>query len=314
MEPVENCSDDLKKLIEKSETLSSEGRYDEALEAINMAIELKPDTFDDWFDIGFCLKKFDQYEESLRAFDNAIEIKHDDSHAWHFKGENLGSLKRFSEAIKAFENAINLNSKEPGHWFKKGFYLRLMDCHREAIKALDRAIEIEPYNPEFWWIKHSCLDALNLDREALIAIEKAIMLKPNGTRYWIAKGSSLYKLDQYAEAAEALEKGIQIDPDTDPLYTEMKYRAREKAANLKYSRNTGKNYRNYYQDKLHNPMWQKKRLEVLENANWRCQVCGNVKEELQVHHSYYEKNRDPWDYPNSTLLALCKSCHEKNSK
>lgn len=64
-----------------------------------------------------------------------------------------------------------------------------------------------------------------------------------------------------------------------------------------------------YSEKLRDPRWQKKRLEVLEAAEWKCHSCGKKDKELHVHHPYYLKNTDPWDHP--WLVALCKDCHEQ---
>lgn len=64
-----------------------------------------------------------------------------------------------------------------------------------------------------------------------------------------------------------------------------------------------------YSKKLRDPRWQKKRLEILEAAQWKCEDCGDDKAELQVHHSIYIKGFQPWDYSQNTLMALCSSCH-----
>lgn len=64
-----------------------------------------------------------------------------------------------------------------------------------------------------------------------------------------------------------------------------------------------------YSEKLQDPRWQKKRLGVLNYAEWRCQLCGDSKKTLHVHHSFYD-GRDPWEYPNGSLSCLCSSCHE----
>ena len=62
---------------------------------------------------------------------------------------------------------------------------------------------------------------------------------------------------------------------------------------------------------LKRPRWQKKRLKVFERAGWACERCGDVKEELHVHHGfYYDKFRAPWEYPIESLKCLCKICHE----
>lgn len=69
-----------------------------------------------------------------------------------------------------------------------------------------------------------------------------------------------------------------------------------------------------YYEKLKDPRWQKKRLEVLERANFTCASCYDKDSELHIHHVYYEKGKDPWDYPSSHLWCLCKNCHESLQK
>jgi 5-methylcytosine-specific restriction endonuclease McrA len=39
-----------------------------------------------------------------------------------------------------------------------------------------------------------------------------------------------------------------------------------------------------YRDKLKDPRWQKKRLEVFSQANWQCQKCKRSDLQLHVHH------------------------------
>lgn len=68
--------------------------------------------------------------------------------------------------------------------------------------------------------------------------------------------------------------------------------------------------RKNYSDLLKDPRWQKKRLEVLERAGWRCEACGRADSTLHCHHGYYEKNLLPWEYDSLTLWCLCEGCHE----
>ena len=65
-----------------------------------------------------------------------------------------------------------------------------------------------------------------------------------------------------------------------------------------------------YADKFKDPRWQKKRLEILERDAWGCMQCGDTDNTLHVHHRYYKKGRDPWDYPDEALVTLCEECHE----
>lgn len=65
-----------------------------------------------------------------------------------------------------------------------------------------------------------------------------------------------------------------------------------------------------YRAKLLDPRWQRKRLEILERDGWECQDCGDEKTTLHVHHTYYERGREPWEYENESLLTLCAPCHD----
>lgn len=73
----------------------------------------------------------------------------------------------------------------------------------------------------------------------------------------------------------------------------------------------------YYKD-LESDQWKAKRERILSRDGHKCQWCGS-KTDLQVHHKYYNRYPDgsrvhAWDYPDSALITLCKSCHEKYHK
>ena len=65
-----------------------------------------------------------------------------------------------------------------------------------------------------------------------------------------------------------------------------------------------------YSEKYSDPRWQRKRLEIMQRANFRCEWCGSDKKQLSIHHGYYERGTDPWDYHNDTLYCLCEICHQ----
>lgn len=64
-----------------------------------------------------------------------------------------------------------------------------------------------------------------------------------------------------------------------------------------------------YSEKLRDPRWQKKRLQIFDRDGWKCVICGAADKNLQVHHAVYRK-MDPWDYPDYLYQTLCENCHE----
>jgi len=69
-----------------------------------------------------------------------------------------------------------------------------------------------------------------------------------------------------------------------------------------------------YQQKLDDPRWQKKRLEVFERAGWKCEECGGNSTQLHAHHKYYVAKRDPWEYQIQAFSCLCAACHKSETE
>jgi hypothetical protein len=65
-----------------------------------------------------------------------------------------------------------------------------------------------------------------------------------------------------------------------------------------------------YSEKLRDPRWQKKRLEILQRDDFTCQLCKDTKAELQIHHKEYITGREPWEYENENFITYCKHCHK----
>lgn len=70
---------------------------------------------------------------------------------------------------------------------------------------------------------------------------------------------------------------------------------------------------NSYIEKLRDPRWQRKRLEIMQRDNFTCR-CGVKDRTLHVHHCFYEWGKEPWDYPDSSLVTLCEGCHSNEDK
>ena len=66
--------------------------------------------------------------------------------------------------------------------------------------------------------------------------------------------------------------------------------------------------RKTYSEKLRDPRWQRKRLEVMQRDNFECKWCMNNEKTLNVHHLQY--SGEPWDTPIEHLITLCEDCHK----
>lgn len=66
-----------------------------------------------------------------------------------------------------------------------------------------------------------------------------------------------------------------------------------------------------YSEQLRHPNWQRKRLEVMEDAGFQCEGCGDKESTLNVHHRRYVKGRMAWEYERKELACLCEQCHQE---
>lgn len=71
---------------------------------------------------------------------------------------------------------------------------------------------------------------------------------------------------------------------------------------------------NNYGEKLQDPRWQRKRLEILERDLFTCLLCGDKNTTLHIHHKEYLPGRQPWEYEDDNFLTLCKHCHAVSEK
>lgn len=67
-----------------------------------------------------------------------------------------------------------------------------------------------------------------------------------------------------------------------------------------------------YSDKLKDPRWQKKRLDILNRDEFTCRFCSTDDKPLHVHHIHYE-SFNPWETRDSLLITLCEECHENET-
>lgn len=66
-----------------------------------------------------------------------------------------------------------------------------------------------------------------------------------------------------------------------------------------------------YSEKLQDPRWQKKRLEIMSRDGFRCIKCESETNTLTVHHFYYVSGRMPWEYSRGSMATMCRKCHSE---
>jgi hypothetical protein len=65
-----------------------------------------------------------------------------------------------------------------------------------------------------------------------------------------------------------------------------------------------------YLSQLNSKEWKQFSKIVREQRNF-CECCRMGDRQLQVHHLFYEPDRQLWEYTNEEVVVLCESCHKE---
>lgn len=128
----------------KGATLILLGRYDEALRAIDRALDINPHNEVAWLNKGNAFTKLGRLVDALRCFNAAIKVNPAYEVAWNNKGNALARLGKFDEALGCYERALELDVRYRSAWVNKGFVLTKLGRFDEAASCADRALGLEP--------------------------------------------------------------------------------------------------------------------------------------------------------------------------
>ncbi len=127
----------------KGATLILLGRYQEALKAIDTALDINPRNEVAWLNKGNALMKLGQHMDALRCFNAALKVNPKYEVAWNNKGNALARLGHFEESLRCYEKAITIDAGYRGAWINKGYVLTKLGRYDEAASCADRALRLD---------------------------------------------------------------------------------------------------------------------------------------------------------------------------
>ena len=205
--------EDIDVLINRGSELASQGKYEDALQYFDSAINLKPKNALAWYVRGLAREYLKRYEEAIEDYDKTIVLMPSFYVAWRSKGDSLSYIGKYEEAIRCYDRAIELAPRNAESWSNQAAAFNSLGRYDEALYASERAIELKPNYVEAYNNKGNALDDLSKYNEAIQAYDKAIELDPQLAFTWNNKGSPLGKQGKYDEAIQCFDKAIELNPN-----------------------------------------------------------------------------------------------------
>jgi len=132
---------DYKVWQKKGQVFFSQGRYKEALQALDQSIKMNPRSAESWNERGNVLIAANRYEEALKCYEVAVALEPSFVPAWINKAQALNAMGRYDEALLACDKAIHLDSASAEAWYTKALILE-----KKAQEAFAKAKELAQKN------------------------------------------------------------------------------------------------------------------------------------------------------------------------
>jgi tetratricopeptide (TPR) repeat protein/S1-C subfamily serine protease len=193
--PKPNNASDAQRWIEYGNQLYRLGKYTEAVEALNRAIALEPNSLNAHYAKGLALWVSGDNTTALKALDRAIAL------------------------VPQFIAAAPKTKKSDFYylWKYRSLSLRDLGDNRGALAAISEAIRLEPEDIILLNEKALLLSRLN-DKKGAIAIYNLILAK--GKKDWIYnnRGTYKYELDDKKGGIADYDMAIRINPQYPKAY------------------------------------------------------------------------------------------------
>jgi tetratricopeptide (TPR) repeat protein len=201
-----------KALLDKAIGLLIMERAKEALECSDKALEIDPEYNIAWCTKGMSLRRLNKLEESIACFDKHLKVDPEYIMASSEKGMALLELGRFREAIHCFDKVLMLEPEKEEACYRKGLCLANLGECKEAIAIFDRILKINPESAPAWCGRGLSLNVLGKHEESIECYDKALASDPNLSEAFVAKGMILNMLKRHEAAIDCYDKSIALNP------------------------------------------------------------------------------------------------------
>ncbi|MCM1127624.1 MAG: tetratricopeptide repeat protein [Lachnospiraceae bacterium] len=186
------------------------------------SLELDPDDYVTYSNMGFCYRVDRQFEKAIEYFQKARELmeeKNDNTRPYFQSGMCYKSMGRYDEALKCFLEGAEIfpGEKDDPFWQQVGYVYESMgeyDKAREAFENL-KGISDDYYSDMAGaWIEEGN------PKKGLKILKNRIKTAPQDKKaaHYDELGDCYYDLLEYAKAAECYQKAVSLEKDPEKLY------------------------------------------------------------------------------------------------
>jgi tetratricopeptide (TPR) repeat protein len=189
------------------------GRFAEALQSYDRALQIDPEFAEAHNNRGDVLRRLGRLDEALQSHERAVRLRPGHAEAHNNRGNTLQALGRLDEALQSHEQALRLKPELAEAHNNRGAALQALGRLDEAVPAYERALQLDPEYAEAYNNRSSALQALGQIDAALQGYRRALQLRPGLAEAHSNLGNALQALGRFGESLQSYRRALELNPN-----------------------------------------------------------------------------------------------------
>lgn len=192
--------------------LQQQHRHSEAVEHIQRAVAINP-TPDALINLGNSLLAMGRLEEAANAYNQSLEIKPGTIDALTPLAAIHSMTGQGDAAEAVYRETLRIRPDSPETCFGLANLLSSRGADEEAVRLYEEAIRLRPILPEAEVNLGNVLTRMGRYEEAIARFTSAIKHRPDMPEAYLNLGNALYESRQMEGAREVFEKALALQPN-----------------------------------------------------------------------------------------------------
>jgi predicted O-linked N-acetylglucosamine transferase (SPINDLY family) len=180
-----------------------------------------PESADEHFARGDAFLAEGRYQEAVDAYELALGLQPGLRAALNNRGAALRKLGRDAEALASFELALRLQGNEPGILLNRAATLRALNRLDDALAAYEAVLDLRPDDAQALAARGMILLELQRPVDAILSLDRATVVRPEHAPAEYKLAVALRRLGNHGLALERFERAHALDPTLDFLLGDL---------------------------------------------------------------------------------------------
>ncbi len=197
------------------------GNRQNAVAAIDRAVEQKPGDFDLLMEQGWVHQKSGDQVAAIRSFLTAGKLQPRVPAVFYELRHDFFLLHEFDRSVTHFQKVLELDPKHDKAEFMLGILDVLRNREADARSHLQRALALSPSNPHYLLHYGVLLMQLNEPQEALANMRQAEQIDASNPLTHFNLGRLYRQMDKLPEAEKELRETVRLRPELARAYYQL---------------------------------------------------------------------------------------------